>query len=268
MPNLEPDKNAAFYVVLNAGSGHSETELRCSTIRDVLGEAGRTCHLEIVEDAADLADTARRMARQAKENNGVLVRVNNASGVLFDPSFLSYQVSELTRLRQLMSEVFISEGLDAALNIDRESFNYSHPHYQYLQKWVHFAVRQTTNKLKGLNKEVLDAKRARESFSRANRLDTLVGKVWEARKGADAEPPPTVRLAPRGQALLDDREGGVLVFDSGQLAAKAADRDVAVDASQVEALAKVLSAWGMLDDLSWDEQQSLLTDIAAVFGAC
>jgi len=73
MPNLEPDKNAAFYVVLNAGSGHSETELRCSTIRDVLGEAGRTCHLEIVEDAADLADTARRMAQQAKENDGVLV---------------------------------------------------------------------------------------------------------------------------------------------------------------------------------------------------
>jgi len=73
MPNLEPDKNAAFYVVLNAGSGHSETELRCSTIRDVLGEAGRTCHLEIVEDAADLADTARRMAQQAKENKGVLV---------------------------------------------------------------------------------------------------------------------------------------------------------------------------------------------------
>jgi len=73
MPNLAPDQNAAFYVVLNAGSGHSETELRCSTIRDVLGEAGRTCHLEVVEDAADLADTARRMAQQAKDNNGVLV---------------------------------------------------------------------------------------------------------------------------------------------------------------------------------------------------
>lgn len=73
MPNLEPDKNAAFYVVLNAGSGHSETELRCSTIRDVLGEADRTCHLEIVEDAANLAETARKMAQQAKDNGGVLV---------------------------------------------------------------------------------------------------------------------------------------------------------------------------------------------------
>jgi hypothetical protein len=202
-----------------------------------------------------------------KENNGVLVRVNNASGVLFDPAFLSYQVSELTRLRQIMSEVFITEGLDAALNIDRESFNYSHPHYQYLQKWVHFAVRQTTNKLKGLNKELLDAKRAREAGTRGTRLDALVGKVWQERRGVDAEAPPTVRLAPRGQALLDDRERGVLVFDSGQLAEKAANRDVVVDGSQLEALAKVLSAWALLDDLSWDEQQTLLADIAAVFGA-
>lgn len=73
MPNIGPDQNAAFYVVLNAGSGHAETELRCSTIRDVLAEAGRTCHLEIVEDAAQLGEIARRMAQEAKRSNGVLV---------------------------------------------------------------------------------------------------------------------------------------------------------------------------------------------------
>nr|WP_298099394.1 ATP-binding protein [uncultured Shinella sp.] len=201
-----------------------------------------------------------------KENNGVLVRVNNASGVLFDPSFLSYQVSELTRLRQLMSEVFITEGLDAALNIDRESFNFSHPHYQYLQKWVHFAVRQTTNKLKGLNKELLDAKRAKAAGSRATRLEMLVDRVWHSRKGADAEPPPEVRMAPRGQSLLTDRDRGVLVFDADALSAAAAARDSSVEPTQIEALVKVLSAWGLLDDLSWEEQQSLLADIAAVFG--
>ena len=73
MPNIEPDPNAAFYVVLNAGSGHAETELRCSTIRDVLAEAGRTCHLEIVRDAAQLGEIARRMAQEAKRTGGVLV---------------------------------------------------------------------------------------------------------------------------------------------------------------------------------------------------
>lgn len=73
MPNIEPDPNAAFYVVLNAGSGHAETELRCSTIRDVLAEAGRTCHLEIVKDATQLGEIARRMAQEAKRTGGVLV---------------------------------------------------------------------------------------------------------------------------------------------------------------------------------------------------
>lgn len=73
MPSIEPPPNAAFYVVLNAGSGHSETELRCSTIRNVLAEAGRTCHLEIVDDPARLGDIACRMAQKARENGGVLV---------------------------------------------------------------------------------------------------------------------------------------------------------------------------------------------------
>jgi diacylglycerol kinase family enzyme len=73
MPALQPGPNAAFYVVMNAGSGHSETELRESTIRSVLQEAGRTCHLERVDDPVELGEIARRMAAKAKENDGVVV---------------------------------------------------------------------------------------------------------------------------------------------------------------------------------------------------
>ena len=73
MPTIEPGPNTPFYVVLNAGSGHAETELRCSTIRDVLGAAGRTCHLEIVHDAGKIGDIAQRMAAQARDKAGVLV---------------------------------------------------------------------------------------------------------------------------------------------------------------------------------------------------
>ena len=61
------------------------------------------------------------------EHQGVLIRVHGSSGTLFDPTFLRYQVSEQTRLRQISCEIFVSEGLEAALNIDRESFNYAHP---------------------------------------------------------------------------------------------------------------------------------------------
>jgi hypothetical protein len=54
-----------------------------------------------------------------KENNGVLIRIRGTSGALFDQTFFKYQVSELNRLKQITSELFIQRGLDAALNIDR-----------------------------------------------------------------------------------------------------------------------------------------------------
>lgn len=73
MPTTDPRPDAPFYVVLNAGSGHAETELRCSTIRDVLHEAGRRCELEIVRDAAQLGEAARRMAGKAAADGAILV---------------------------------------------------------------------------------------------------------------------------------------------------------------------------------------------------
>jgi len=73
MQSAAPGSNTAFYVVMNAGSGHSETALRESTIRDVLAAAGRPCHLEVVDDPAELCEIARRMAALAKENEGVVV---------------------------------------------------------------------------------------------------------------------------------------------------------------------------------------------------
>ncbi|MFK3737500.1 diacylglycerol/lipid kinase family protein [Massilia sp. TN1-12] len=73
MPTTDPRPDAPFYVVLNAGSGHAETELRCSTIRDVLREAGRRCELEVVHDAAQLGDVARRTAARAAADGAILV---------------------------------------------------------------------------------------------------------------------------------------------------------------------------------------------------
>jgi diacylglycerol kinase family enzyme len=73
MSTLEPGPHAPFYVVLNAGSGHEETALRCSTITEVFAQAGRTCHLEVVDDGEQLGDIAKRMAALARANGGILV---------------------------------------------------------------------------------------------------------------------------------------------------------------------------------------------------
>ncbi len=61
------------------------------------------------------------------QHQGVMIRVGNAAGAPFDRTFLGYQVSEQTRLRQITAEIFVREGLDGAINLDRESFNYAAP---------------------------------------------------------------------------------------------------------------------------------------------
>jgi diacylglycerol kinase family enzyme len=70
---VDPRPDAPFYVVLNAGSGRTETDLRCTTIRAVLEAAGRACELEVVHDAGKLEDAARRMAGRAARDGAVLV---------------------------------------------------------------------------------------------------------------------------------------------------------------------------------------------------
>jgi diacylglycerol kinase family enzyme len=73
MPTTEPSPDAPFFIVLNAGSGHSETELRRSTIETVLAAAGRSCHLELIDEPAELQAVARSMAARAIAAGGILV---------------------------------------------------------------------------------------------------------------------------------------------------------------------------------------------------
>lgn len=68
------------------------------------------------------------------EHQGSLIRIHNASGTLYDDSFMKYQVQENTRKKQVTCEIFVEQGLDSALNIDRESYNFSHPHVVILTK--------------------------------------------------------------------------------------------------------------------------------------
>lgn len=195
-----------------------------------------------------------------KENIGVLVRINNASGTLFDKSFMNYQVSELTRLRQLTAEIFVSKGLDAALNIDRESFNFSHPHYQFLMRWLHLAVRQVTNKLKTLGKEVLDEIRGEH----ASKLEQDVLQIWNSRRDAGSDSPPEVVFVsddPSREAK--EREKGVYVFRPAEVFAKISKANGRE--GKVRALVTVLDAYGLIDDLSYAEQEALIRDIITIF---
>ena len=73
MQVTQPDPTSTFYIVLNAGSGSSETDERRSVIEDVLTQAGRQFQLTLVDDPGQLPDIAARVAAEARAAGGILV---------------------------------------------------------------------------------------------------------------------------------------------------------------------------------------------------
>jgi Histidine kinase-, DNA gyrase B-, and HSP90-like ATPase len=71
------------------------------------------------------------------EIRGVLVRIKNVGIGYYDPSMLDYRYNEGPRAKWLTSEIYVDEGLEDALNIDRDSFNRFHPEFRALQKYLH-----------------------------------------------------------------------------------------------------------------------------------
>lgn len=73
MPTTTVAPDAPFFIALNAGSGHDETEERRSTIESVLGAAGRQFHLTMIDQPDTIDEVAATLARQALDAGGVLV---------------------------------------------------------------------------------------------------------------------------------------------------------------------------------------------------
>lgn len=205
------------------------------------------------------------------EHNGVLIRVNDASGTLFDPRFMDYQVSELQRLQQVTAEVFVTEGVDAALNIDRESFNAAHPHYQYLKSWVHSAFRQLATRHKDVAKTIRTKNRATETAKSQKALARTVESIVDHWTKGDEDPVEVDFTArgveatsiPKTDRLTFALEKVFSAYEVGKVTAKQAatfERDQAV----MRGITQVLYAAGLLDRLSHERQQRLLSDLAAV----
>jgi diacylglycerol kinase family enzyme len=73
MPATLDLPHATFFIVLNAGSGHAETDERRSTIESVLDAAGRSYKLTIVDQPGTIDAIAGEAAQAAAQAGGVLV---------------------------------------------------------------------------------------------------------------------------------------------------------------------------------------------------
>lgn len=205
------------------------------------------------------------------QHQGVMIRVGNASGQTFDDTFMGYKVSEQTRLRQITAEIYVREGLDGAINIDRESFNYAHPHYQYLLKWLHSAIRQLTNKHKEIGKDL----RSNRLIAESKKLkEALAEKVEQVLVDRGVEDVPDIRFLEkdseqkastlRRQGVVAYRKEAVLPESKGGRATAVSKQRMAMIEKKTIAIAQILHGWGVLDRLTYENQEKLIRDIAEI----
>ena len=199
------------------------------------------------------------------EHQGVLVRVHGSSGTLFDSTFLRYQVSEQTRLRQISCEIFVSEGLEAALNIDRESFNYAHPHVVYITKWLHASLRRVATVQKRIAAEIREANREAAVAEQEEALSSVASKAWQDESDdPGAAPPPVEFTDTAGEDNAEELppfEPGSYRFRRGLVFGEREGRRTRRDESaerKLRTIVQLLAAYGILDSLTDQQQERLL----------
>ncbi|MFA8341122.1 ATP-binding protein [Burkholderia cenocepacia] len=206
------------------------------------------------------------------EHNGVMIRVNGASGILFDEHFLKYQVSEQTRLRQITAEVFIRRGIDAAQNIDRESFNIAHPHYQVLSNWLHHALRQLNTRHKSLQKGRSDSNLSKRKEEAKLKLDNILSTISNTesvgRKGASVEfvEGPNRDLVSLAAEVISLERSKVFASRAGlKPVTKSEKLRESLFEEKIRAVAQVLNDFGLLAELSEETRERLISAIVEIF---
>ena len=194
------------------------------------------------------------------EHQGVLVRVHGSSGTLFDPTFLRYQVSEQTRLRQISCEIFVSEGLEAALNIDRESFNYAHPHVVYITKWLHAALRRVATVQKRIAAEIREATREAAAAGEEEALSRIAAQAWQDESDDPGAEPPPVEFDD-GTSERPSVEFGAYRFRREPVFGEQEGRRTLQNQGnerKLRAMVQLLAAYGILESLTGQQQERLL----------
>ncbi|MCM8542875.1 MAG: ATP-binding protein [Lentisphaeraceae bacterium] len=199
-----------------------------------------------------------------KDHNGSIIRIHNASGIMFDETFMKHQVAEHTIKSQLTVEIFVNKGLESALNIDRESFNISHPHYQIVMRWLHQALRQTINKYKSIKKELTSERRSLRNQQSVDEIQGIVEESYEKR-GLDSQEKITIQFSDRNN---DDSKVGSIHLKKEDIpkdifTPKTSAKNDMIK-SKTEALVQILDSYRLLDHISQKNLNNLIIDILKI----
>lgn len=213
------------------------------------------------------------------EHQGSLIRIHNASGTLFDETFMRYQVQEITRKRQVTCEIFIEEGLDSALNIDRESYNFSHPHIVILTKWLHNAFRQLTNANKALSKKVREVTNDSRQVQVKGQIKHIVSKAWAEAGNDEFQSPPSVSFEnEKSVSTITKNSTDYVINLESRVSAKkntmpekyqtSFNKGISgINAEKVKAITAILASYGLLEKIPKNKIDQMIFSIYEVIVA-
>ena len=73
-----------------------------------------------------------------KDHSGLIIRIKNTRVGEIDSSYLNYKfVANQIYSHWNFGEIYIEEGLEDAMGINRTSFRITHPHYRALKRFIH-----------------------------------------------------------------------------------------------------------------------------------
>ncbi|HEP0315071.1 TPA: ATP-binding protein [Enterobacter bugandensis] len=206
-----------------------------------------------------------------RDHTGSLIRIHDASGIMFDETFMKHQVAEHTIKSQLTVEIFIKKGLDSALNIDRESFNIAHPHYQIVMRWLHSAIRQVVYKYKQHKREtkVENDERFKDEFTKS--LNTIVKRSYITNKKDPNEISNLIIVKDRPESSFikrnsnEDNLDNFIISESKIKTVFSAINKINPKQekliSRSEAILQILDSYNLLEYLTIDKQEQLVIDL-------
>lgn len=111
------------------------------------------------------------------ELNGVQIRLRGVGIGGYDSTFLKYYKEiETIRSKWVSGEIFVDEGLEPALNIDRDSFNEHDEHFKKLQSFIHDKLDKLFREINLSARELSLEKREQKSKNLRRNMQKIVAE--------------------------------------------------------------------------------------------
>jgi hypothetical protein len=109
---------------------------------------------------------------------GIHIRIRDVGIGTYDRTWLGYPFDEGIKFGQLSGEIFVHDGLEQALNIDRDSFNETDVHYQALRAYIWDKLRKEIfPDFKVRQKTYTKGRKARQSTEYGRRFSDALAEL-------------------------------------------------------------------------------------------